>query len=777
MRSLKKMAMKWSVRSHVAEGTRDRGMNHVAGNLAPPVDSSELLNAIEISPGKVSDKDSKHTPKRRVSSTKSAMKQKKRRPIIQKLDVSRPREASHETVQPTNRSPPTTSSSRKCHPPKRRRSKKTHVEALLTAKEKRMRHEPPAKTRSAAELNATTSVAEVAGNDCDCENHCSTSFICTMSTTPSRSATDSNTLCSRENRTQKDFPFLQSVGTASERMHGNAAVVPVTEKATHKQDKGSQQATPAVRDHERITLTNACPLKAICHAREVNMGNSVLVARGPLASGLGTQSPLQKDYVNCSMSIDARVANREEWLALAAGPHEMVIGCAPRQISPPLIVRVLGLEEDSLYTAALVFVPLGVCYLRGRGIWSESKNVFGDNQTAPEYLHHFGQRRGTAWMFRPIYFRHLRLTSPPSSKPSQVALERNQMYQPVLQFRCMKHAASVNVIFPELRFIAVCAYQNPQMEILKARYRKKYKVLTDPLHHKTARGPSISTARIPQPLSNSVRVMQNNLAEESVENPGGLHPGRERPHQDTGPADEDTRVQARQRKLSSLDVSVAVSAGARYSLKEADEFLNETYERLKLDKAENSACCAPQRVDSYFYRLADVGGSPTSAYELVPKKLCEEPACAGCGDELTGATPLDASSPVAQGDFPTTRDFFTSLATAPVQDIAYFDSTGVNLGDGLLNASISRQTQAYLDRAENVDGTPISATKDDLQTIFDHPTYQALRDAEAGFQLDNSISATSNASTLSDDNLTLNTPRISNTSSENDSTQEVTSDF
>ncbi|XP_064479893.1 uncharacterized protein LOC135393351 isoform X2 [Ornithodoros turicata] len=657
MRSLKKMAMKWSVRSHVAEGTRDRGMNHVAGNLAPPVDSSELLNAIEISPGKVSDKDSKHTPKRRVSSTKSAMKQKKRRPIIQKLDVSRPREASHETVQPTNRSPPTTSSSRKCHPPKRRRSKKTHVEALLTAKEKRMRHEPPAKTRSAAELNATTSVAEVAGNDCDCENHCSTSFICTMSTTPSRSATDSNTLCSRENRTQKDFPFLQSVGTASERMHGNAAVVPVTEKATHKQDKGSQQATPAVRDHERITLTNACPLKA------------------------------------------------------------------------------------------------------------------------PEYLHHFGQRRGTAWMFRPIYFRHLRLTSPPSSKPSQVALERNQMYQPVLQFRCMKHAASVNVIFPELRFIAVCAYQNPQMEILKARYRKKYKVLTDPLHHKTARGPSISTARIPQPLSNSVRVMQNNLAEESVENPGGLHPGRERPHQDTGPADEDTRVQARQRKLSSLDVSVAVSAGARYSLKEADEFLNETYERLKLDKAENSACCAPQRVDSYFYRLADVGGSPTSAYELVPKKLCEEPACAGCGDELTGATPLDASSPVAQGDFPTTRDFFTSLATAPVQDIAYFDSTGVNLGDGLLNASISRQTQAYLDRAENVDGTPISATKDDLQTIFDHPTYQALRDAEAGFQLDNSISATSNASTLSDDNLTLNTPRISNTSSENDSTQEVTSDF
>lgn len=217
---------------------------------------------------------------------------------------------------------------------------------------------------------------------------------------------------------------------------------------------------------------------AVCRAREVMMRDGALVVRGPLLTGREmTLLPRHKEYLKCTRHIDVKLLDRDEWAALAAIPHEMVVNGVGRKLRPPLVLKVTGLEKSSLYSLALIFVPLGVRYLKcgsDNGVWSESDDVVDTDRFAPEYVHASGLTSGAEWMARRINFEALRLTLWPCSTSAQVPLEQRRMYQPVLQFRCKRHSTAVNVVLPELRFIAVCSYQNPRMRNLKACYGRNY---------------------------------------------------------------------------------------------------------------------------------------------------------------------------------------------------------------------------------------------------------------------------------------------------------------
>ncbi|XP_064478088.1 uncharacterized protein LOC135391680 [Ornithodoros turicata] len=570
----------------------------------------------------------------------------------------------------------------------------------------------------------------------------------------------------------KSWVSVQSASASQEKLSDGVSATPAIETFRQQYDEeydDSELPTSSVGGQRRncLALTVACRLKeglryplllnvAVCRAREVMMRNGALIVRGPIISGPEmTLCPLHKEYLHCTRRIDVKLMNREEWSTLAAGPHEMVVGCAARKLSPPLSIQVTGLDRRSFYTVALIFLPLGVHYLKSGNIgslWSESNDVISKHQIAPEYMHHLGLRSGSSWMREPIHFDRLKLTVPPSSKPSCVALERRRMYQPVLQFRCMKHSTAVNVILPELRFIAVYAYQNPQIKLLKARYRKNGLEgidINNPLRH-TRRCYSVSPVDISlpkSPLNNIFQDILYNLEEENVDSPDDAGaraaPTSRRPADDTVLNGQDNEVPEKRRNL--VDVSRAPSArstaGSERPSKASGDYVVEGYECLSLSEREEGSCVGRAADTVVDTAAAHPGGCTASNVNPAPEKLSMVSPSHHSRSIVTANTPVALSKSTTPVDFPTIDDFYTRLARSPLENPGYFDVADICLGDRSPSGTNRRVQNDRLGSPVNVDRRPSSIeallgiTDEDLKFIINRTVHETTSNMPQHIQL------------------------------------------
>ncbi|KAM6970628.1 T-box transcription factor TBX6L [Aplochiton taeniatus] len=174
-----------------------------------------------------------------------------------------------------------------------------------------------------------------------------------------------------------------------------------------------------------------------------------------------------------SLQVSASLQGRELWDKFGDLETEMLITKTGRRMFPSCKVTVTGLNPQANYVLMMDMVPFD----DNKYKWTKDRwEVSG--RTEPRlpnrfFIHPDSPSSGERWMQYPVSFHKLKLTNDTLNSNGLVILHSMHKYQPRLHIIQSPKAFTPGsggyqrFSFPEAAFIAVTAYQNPEITKLK----------------------------------------------------------------------------------------------------------------------------------------------------------------------------------------------------------------------------------------------------------------------------------------------------------------------
>ncbi|CAN8007734.1 unnamed protein product [Ixodes pacificus] len=151
--------------------------------------------------------------------------------------------------------------------------------------------------------------------------------------------------------------------------------------------------------------------------------------------------------------LDVELVNKELWARLAANTHQMEVNDQYSWLSPPLVIRVQGLQPEKLYELFLLFVPMDATICGSDGVWTPLGMPSKQALKISSSVHPGGLMSGHDWMSEVIVFNCILLTTDSAAVQPKVYLELHRRYQPVFQF--VHHGNPESLVLTQLRFVTV----------------------------------------------------------------------------------------------------------------------------------------------------------------------------------------------------------------------------------------------------------------------------------------------------------------------------------
>ncbi|XP_035288235.1 T-box transcription factor TBX6L [Anguilla anguilla] len=175
----------------------------------------------------------------------------------------------------------------------------------------------------------------------------------------------------------------------------------------------------------------------------------------------------------CAQQTRVSLQGRELWDTFRGIGTEMIITKAGRRMFPACKVSVTGLNPKTKYVLMMDMVPFDDSkYKWNKDRW-ETNGVTEPHLPNRFFIHPDSPALGERWMQYPVSFHKLKLTNNTLNTNGLVILHSMHKYQPRLHILqtpdpCGPHSRGyLRFTFPEAAFIAVTAYQNPQITKLK----------------------------------------------------------------------------------------------------------------------------------------------------------------------------------------------------------------------------------------------------------------------------------------------------------------------
>ncbi|KDQ97280.1 T-box transcription factor TBX5 [Zootermopsis nevadensis] len=163
------------------------------------------------------------------------------------------------------------------------------------------------------------------------------------------------------------------------------------------------------------------------------------------------------------------------WRKFHGVDTEMIITKSGRNMFPVLAVEVSGLEPDALYV-----VLMEMCLSSDRRYKFVGAEWKAMGRSEPQmavkmrcFIHQDSPATGTHWMRDPIKMKAAKLTNNPVNNNGHVVLTSMHKYIPHIHvvktsdYGALSRSPKATFLFPETEFIAVTAYQNERVTILK----------------------------------------------------------------------------------------------------------------------------------------------------------------------------------------------------------------------------------------------------------------------------------------------------------------------
>ncbi|XP_067126131.1 T-related protein-like [Centruroides vittatus] len=185
-------------------------------------------------------------------------------------------------------------------------------------------------------------------------------------------------------------------------------------------------------------------------------------------------------------SIEIQLQDYELWQKFFYEKNEMVVTKAGRRMFPVVRLKMKGLDPNSMYNVALVFVPIDEYKWRFmNGFWfisgsAESQPSQDDQRT---YIHSESPNFGSHWMSKDISFAKVKLTNK-CNKTNGVVLNSLHRYQTRIVVDEIRPGCANRTVatidFPVTAFYAVTAYQSDEVKNLKIKHNPHAKSFNDP---------------------------------------------------------------------------------------------------------------------------------------------------------------------------------------------------------------------------------------------------------------------------------------------------------
>jgi hypothetical protein len=172
--------------------------------------------------------------------------------------------------------------------------------------------------------------------------------------------------------------------------------------------------------------------------------------------------------------IRVELENRELWEKFSFIGNEMILTKSGRRIFPALRFLLRGLDPKASYELMVGIEPIDVkryryCYQRSQ--WIENPVPEQDDKATSSgtriYVHPASPATGTYWMRETISFEKMKLTNNWKEDGGHIVLQSMHRYRPRLYVACTETGEIEDFTFDETTFMAVTAYQNPQITKLK----------------------------------------------------------------------------------------------------------------------------------------------------------------------------------------------------------------------------------------------------------------------------------------------------------------------
>ncbi|XP_028400675.1 T-box-containing protein TBX6L-like [Dendronephthya gigantea] len=185
---------------------------------------------------------------------------------------------------------------------------------------------------------------------------------------------------------------------------------------------------------------------------------------------LDMQDVKKKPNGNIRVELD----NRTLWKGFNEYGTEMIITKAGRRMFPTIRVKLEGLDPKTKYILVMDIVPVDDNrYKYHNGEWIVSGKAEPPHPSRL-YIHTDSPATGAQWMRQIVSFQKLKLTNSQVDQQGHIILNSMHKYQPRLhvvqanEYNALNgRSAFETFIFPETEFMAVTAYQNPQITQLK----------------------------------------------------------------------------------------------------------------------------------------------------------------------------------------------------------------------------------------------------------------------------------------------------------------------
>lgn len=203
----------------------------------------------------------------------------------------------------------------------------------------------------------------------------------------------------------------------------------------------------------------------------------------PLGAGAAGRGAFIKTDPSGGIERECRVAleERDLWSKFQELTNEMIVTKNGRRMFPVVKVSVGGLDPKAMYSILLEFVQIdseGRCrYVEGRWIPSGKAERPPSNAI---YVHNESPNFGAHWMKEPVNFSKLKLSNK-KSEPGMIMLNSLHKYEARVHIVRVgtDERRILSYAFPETQFIAVTAYQNPEVTALKIKHNPFAKAFLD----------------------------------------------------------------------------------------------------------------------------------------------------------------------------------------------------------------------------------------------------------------------------------------------------------
>ncbi|CAB4012831.1 T-box transcription factor TBX4-like, partial [Paramuricea clavata] len=173
-------------------------------------------------------------------------------------------------------------------------------------------------------------------------------------------------------------------------------------------------------------------------------------------------------------NIRADLDNRTLWKGFNEYGTEMIITKAGRRMFPTIRVKLEGLDPKTKYFLVMDIVPVDDNRFKyHNGEWIVSGKAEPPHPSRL-YIHTDSPATGAQWMRQIVSFQKLKLTNSQVDQQGHIILNSMHKYQPRLhvvqanEFNALNgRSAYQTFVFHETEFMAVTAYQNPQITQLK----------------------------------------------------------------------------------------------------------------------------------------------------------------------------------------------------------------------------------------------------------------------------------------------------------------------